>query len=154
MADKLLNQDFVDLLRAFAAADVRFLVVGAYALAVHGLPRATGDLDVWIDPTPANARRVYGALRDFGAPLENLREEDLTNPDLVFQMGVAPVRIDVLMSITGVAFDEAWERRTDAVFEGVRFPVIGLDELVRNKRACARPRDLVDLEILERQRQR
>jgi hypothetical protein len=154
MADKLLNQDFVDLLRAFAAADVRFLVVGAYALAVHGLPRATGDLDVWIDPTPANARRAYGALRDFGAPLENLREEDLTNPDLVFQMGVAPVRIDVLMSITGVAFDEAWERRTDAVFEGVRFPVIGLDELVRNKRACARPRDLVDLEILERQRQR
>jgi hypothetical protein len=154
MADKLLNQDFVDLLRAFAAADVRFLVVGAYALAVHGLPRATGDLDVWIDPTPANARRAYGALRDFGAPLENLREEDLTNPDLVFQMGVAPVRIDVLMSITGVAFDEAWERRTDAVFEGVRFPVIGLDELVRNKRACARPKDLVDLEILERQRQR
>jgi hypothetical protein len=154
MADKLLNQDFVDLLRAFAAADVRFLVVGAYALAVHGLPRATGDLDVWIDPTPANARRAYGALRDFGAPLENLREEDLTNPDLVFQMGVAPVRIDVLMSITGVAFDEAWKRRTDAVFEGVRFPVIGLDELVRNKRACARPRDLVDLEILERQRQR
>jgi hypothetical protein len=154
MADKLLNQDFVDLLRAFAAADVRFLVVGAYALALHGLPRATGDLDVWIDPTPANARRAYGALRDFGAPLENLLEEDLTNPDLVFQMGVAPVRIDVLMSITGVAFDEAWERRTDAVFEGVRFPVIGLDELVRNKRACARPRDLVDLEILERQSQR
>jgi hypothetical protein len=79
MADKLLHQDFVDLLRAFAAADVRFLVVGAYALALHGLPRATGDLDVWIDPTPANARRAYGALRDFGTPLANLREEDLTN---------------------------------------------------------------------------
>src|SRR5206468_12836581 len=133
MADKLLHQDFVDLLRAFAAADVRFLVVGAYALAVHGLPRATGDLDVWIDSTPANARRAYGALRNFGAPLVNLREEDLTNPDLVFQMGVAPVRIDVLMSISGVVFDEAWERRTEAIFEGVRFPVIGLDDLVRNK---------------------
>jgi hypothetical protein len=154
MADKLLHQDFVDLLRAFAAADVRFLVVGAYALAVHGLPRATGDLDVWIDPTPANARRAYGALRDFAAPLANLREEDLTNPDLVFQMGVAPVRIDVLMSISGVVFDEAWKRRTEAVFEGVRFPVIGLDDLVQNKRACARPKDLVDLEILERQRRR
>jgi uncharacterized nucleotidyltransferase DUF6036 len=154
MADKLLHQDFVDLLRAFAAADVRFLVVGAYALALHGLPRATGDLDVWIDPTPANARRAYGALRDFGTPLANLREEDLTNRDLVFQMGVAPVRIDVLMSISGVVFDEAWKRRTEAVFEGVRFPVIGLDDLVQNKRACGRPKDLVDLEILERQRRR
>jgi len=154
MADKLLHQDFVDLLRAFAAADVRFLVVGAYALALHGLPRATGDLDVWIDPTPANARRAYGALRDFGTPLANLREEDLTNRDLVFQMGVAPVRIDVLMSISGVVFDEAWERRTEAVFEGVRFPVIGLDDLIQNKRACGRPKDLVDLEILERQRRR
>jgi hypothetical protein len=154
MADKLLHQDFVDLLRAFAAADVRFLVVGAYALALHGLPRATGDLDVWIDPTPANARRAYGALRDFGAPLANLREEDLTNRDLVFQMGVAPVRIDVLMSISGVVFDEAWERRTETVFEGVRFPVIGLDDLIQNKRACGRPKDLVDLEILERQRRR
>src|SRR5207249_1975356 len=131
-----MNPDFVDLLRAFAAADVRFLVVGAYALAVHGLPRATGDLDVWIDPTAANARRAYGALGDFGAPLVNLREEDLTNPDLVFQMGVAPVRIDVLMGISGVVFDEAWERRTDAILEGVRFPVIGFDDLVQNKRAC------------------
>ena len=152
MADKLLHQDFVDLLRAFAAAEVRFLIVGAYALAVHGLPRATGDLDVWIDPTPANARRTYGALRDFGAPLANLREEDLTNRDLVFQMGIAPVRIDILMGISGVAFAEAWERRTEGVFEGVRFPVIGFDDMVRNKRALARPKDLIDLEILERQR--
>jgi len=154
MAQKLLPKDFVDLLRAFAAADVRFLVVGAYALALHGLPRATGDLDVWIDASADNASRAYSALRDFGAPLASLREEDLTDRGLVFQMGVPPLRIDILMGISGVEFAEAWNRRIEKRFEGVRFPVLGYDDLVRNKRASGRPKDLVDLEVLARQRRR
>ena len=92
--------DFRDLLRAFADHDVRFLIVGAYALAVLGRPRATGDLDVWVEATPDNARRAYEALRVFGAPLHNLTAEDLATPGIVFQIGLPPLRIDVWTEIT------------------------------------------------------
>ena len=100
--------DFVDLLRAFSAADVRFLVVGAYALAVHGRPRATGDLDVWVDATPGNAARVMRALAAFGAPMDAIAEDDLATPAITYQIGVAPRRIDVLTDLTGLTFDEVW----------------------------------------------
>src|SRR5947207_13867770 len=104
--------DFVELLQAFTANKVRFLIVGAYALALHGLPRFTRDLDVWVDPTPENATRVMAALRQFGAPMSGLAETDFAGPGTVFQMGVEPCRIDVLTQITGVGFEEAWESRT------------------------------------------
>src|SRR5260221_10458571 len=94
-----LAKDFRDLLRVFVAHDVRSLVVGAYALAVLGRPRATGDLDVWIDATPANARRTFTALREFGAPLHQLIVDDLAHPGVVFQIGLPPLRIDVLTVI-------------------------------------------------------
>jgi len=154
MADASRNQDFLDLLRAFVDADVRFLVVGAYALAVHGHPRGTGHLDVWIEATPENARRAYGALAAFGAPLHELTQADLVTPDVVFQIGVAPRRIDILTSISGVDFADAWPRRIEGVYGDVRFPVIGLDDLIANKRAAGRPQDLVDVEALERERRR
>ena len=102
-----MNQDFVDLLRAFIAADVSFLIVGAYALALHGRPRATGDLDVWIDPTPANATRVIQALTAFGAPLANVSEADFSRPGVTYQIGVVPGRIDLLTELTGLTFAEA-----------------------------------------------
>jgi hypothetical protein len=98
-------------LRAFAAADVRFLVVGAYALAHHGRPRATGDLDVWVDATPANAKRVMRGLAAFGAPLADATERDFCSPGVVFQIGVPPGRIDILTQLTGITFDEAWPDR-------------------------------------------
>lgn len=147
-----LNEDFLDLLRAFVDGDVRFLVVGAYALAIHGLPRATGDLDVWVDPTAENARKAFRALQSFGAPLHDLTEADLHAPDVIFQMGVEPRRIDILTRISGVSFDEAWPARIEGVFEGLRFPVIGRDQLAANKRAAGRPKDLVDLESLSRKK--
>src|SRR5262245_65310908 len=103
-----MNPDFVDLLRAFADADVRFMIVGAYALAVHGRPRATGDLDVWIDATPENASRVMKALAAFGAPLSEITEADFAHPGVVYQIGVAPGRIDILTELTGVTFEQAW----------------------------------------------
>jgi predicted nucleotidyltransferase len=145
-----LARDFVDLLRAFIDHEVRFLIVGAYALAVHGRPRATGDLDVWIDATPENARRAMNALRVFGAPLTELRESDLSTPGVVFQIGVEPLRIDILTSISGVTFAEAWPARVIAPFDGIEVPAIGRDHFLANKRATARPQDLVDLRKLER----
>lgn len=114
-----MNPDFVDLLRAFVAADVRFLVVGAYALAVHGRPRATGDLDLWVDPTPDNARRVMQALREFGAPVAEITEADFSRAGVTYQIGVEPGRID------------------------------GRQAFLRNKRATGRAKDLGDIEGLE-----
>ena len=100
-----MNQDFVDLLRAFSAHEVRYLVVGAYALGVHGRPRATGDLDVWVDATPANAARIMAALAAFGAPLAGVVAGDFSHPGIVFQMGLPPRRIDVLTALTALGFD-------------------------------------------------
>ena len=143
-----MNPDFVDLLRAFAAADVRFLVVGAYALAHHGRPRATGDLDVWVDATPANAARVVRALAAFGAPMAEVTERDFDHPGVVFQMGVPPGRIDILTTLTGLAFDEAWTGREAGAFGDLTVNFIGRDAFLRNKRATGRAKDLGDIEAL------
>lgn len=143
-----MNQDFVDLLRAFGASDVRFMVVGAYALGVHGRPRATGDLDVWIEATPANAVRVIQALAEFGAPLADVAVADFAQPGIVFQMGLPPGRIDVLTQITGVAFADAWPSRVRAAFGPVEVDVIGREAFIANKRATGRAKDLGDIEAL------
>ena len=143
-----MNQDFVDLLRAFVDHDVRFLVVGAYALGVHGRPRATGDLDVWIDATPPNAARVMVALAEFGAPLADITAADFARPGIVFQMGLPPGRIDVLTELTGVAFADAWPGRVRAPFGPVEVDVIGREAFISNKRATGRAKDLGDVESL------
>jgi hypothetical protein len=103
-----MNQDFRDLLAEFNARGVEYLVVGAHALAAHGHVRATKDLDVWVRPEPSNAGRVIAALVAFGAPLHDLTEADMASPGTIFQIGVAPIRIDVITSIDGVVFEEAW----------------------------------------------
>jgi len=144
------SPDFKDLLSAFNAQRVEYLVVGAYALAAHGHVRATGDLDVWIRPDAQNAKRVIQALRVFGAPLHDLEESDLTKPGTVFQIGVAPLRIDVLTSIDDVVFDEAWADRIAAKFLDQSVPVLSVKHLIKNKRAVGRAQDLADLEWLER----
>lgn len=144
-----MNRDFVEMLAALSAARAEYLVVGAYAVAVHGRPRATGDLDLWVDPTAANARRVWAALESFGAPLDQLRPSDLERHDLVFQIGVPPGRIDVLTGISGVAFAEAWVDRVTIRIESLDVPVLGREALLRNKRAAGRPRDLADIAELE-----
>ena len=144
-----MNPDFLDILSALSAEGADYLVVGAYAVAAHGAPRATGDLDVWVRPTPENAKRVMSALRRFGAPLHGLTEQDLSAPAVVFQMGVPPRRIDVLTAIDGVAFDEAWPHRTRVKEGALEVAVLGLGDLLRNKRAAGRPKDLADVERLE-----
>jgi len=144
-----MNPDFVDLLRAFVAAEVRFLVVGAYALALHGRPRATGDLDVWVEPTPENAARVIRALEAFGAPVAQITESDFARPGVVYQIGVPPGRVDILTDLTGLTFAEAWSGRLRRPFGEVEVDFIGRDAFLRNKRALGRAKDLGDIEGLE-----
>ena len=144
-----MNLDFAEMLSALSEAGAEFLIVGAHALAAHGIPRATGDLDIWVRPTAANARRVMQALASFGAPLGGLTIEDLTRPDTVFQIGVPPSRVDILTGVTGVQFDEAWPRRVALDLEGTEVPVIGWDDFIRNKRATGRPKDLADIDGVE-----
>jgi hypothetical protein len=141
-------KDARDLLRAFSDLDVRYLVVGAHALGYWGQPRATGDFDLFVEPTPANARRVLASLDEFGAPLFDLTLGDLSRPGVVFQMGVPPYRIDLTTQLTGVTFAEAWEGHATVEIEGLAIPIIGRDALIRNKRATGRPKDLLDLELL------
>src|SRR5690606_11188843 len=128
-----MNRDFVEMLAALRDAGAEYLVVGAHALAAHGRPRATGDLDLWVRPAQDNARRVYAALAAFGAPLDQLTVEDLTEPDLIYQVGVVPARIDILTGISGVEFAEAWAGRMTIRLGELEVPVIGREALIRNK---------------------
>lgn len=136
------------LLRAFSAREVRFLIVGAHALGYWAQPRATGDLDLFVDPSPENAARVFAALQDFGAPLADLRERDLATPGVVFQMGLPPYRIDLNTEQTGISFEEAWSERATLACAGLELPFIGRAAMIRNKRATGRPKDLLDLQLL------
>jgi hypothetical protein len=142
--------DFRDFLRELVQAKVKFLVVGAHALSVHGVPRATGDLDVLIQADPANAERVMEALVNFGAPIDSLgiRASDFARPDVVAQFGLPPYRIDVLTAISGVSFEEAWRDHVVAEIEGVGVPIIGRRAFIHNKRSTGRAKDLTDIESL------
>lgn len=146
----MLDPNYSDLLSEFLAHDVRFLVVGAYALGVHGSSRATMDFDVWVEPSPRNASRVVAALRKFGAPLHGVTERDLSVPGVGLHIGVPPIRIDVLTQIAGVGFDEAWSRRSRARFGSLECSVIGPEDMLINKRAAGRAKDLADAEALEK----
>ncbi|MHC4956590.1 MAG: hypothetical protein ACYTGZ_22350 [Planctomycetota bacterium] len=145
-----MSSDYRDLFAAFNARQVEFLVVGAHALAAHGLIRATKDLDVWVRPSAENAPRVFAALAEFGAPMFDLSEEDLCTPGVVFQVGVEPLRIVVLTRITAVEFEEAWATRLESEFEGEPVAVLSRELLIRNKTATGRTQDRADVEWLER----
>ena len=145
-----MNRDFEEMLAGLSAAGVDFMVIGAHAVAVYARPRATGDLDIWVRPTPDNAERVWAALAAFGAPLHELTREDLTADDLVFQIGLEPNRVDILTTIGGVDFEHAWPRRSTVQLWGLSVPVIGRDDLIICKRAAGRPQDLADVAELER----
>jgi hypothetical protein len=147
----LLPKDYSDMLSALNDAGVEYLIVGAYALAAHGNVRATGDIDIWVRPTPENAQRVWQALGAFRAPRRDLKPEDFCDPDVVYQIGIPPTRIDILTSIDGVTFDDAWPHRTETTLNGVKLNVLGPKELLFNKRAAGRPKDLADAAWLEEQ---
>jgi hypothetical protein len=142
------NPDFRDLFAELNAAGADFLVVGGYALAVHGHPRFTKDLDVWVRADAQNAQRVWAALDRFGAPLGTLTVQDLATPGIVFQMGLPPNRVDILTGIDGVAFAGAWEHKIEATYGDQPVRVIGLDDLILNKLASGRPQDVLDVQNL------
>lgn len=146
-----LNSDYSDLLRIFVAENVDFLLIGAHALALHGVARFSEDIDLWTRPTKENAHRVYAALTSFGAPMIDAEESDFARDDVVYQIGIAPIRIDILTSISGVEFDAAWERRIPATVDGVPIAIIGREDLIANKRATGRPKDVLDADALEAQ---
>jgi hypothetical protein len=145
----MLNPDYHDILSLFSEEKVEYLLVGAYALAAHGNPRATGDIDLWVNPTSENSARVHAALVKFGAPISDLDESEFSQPDLVLQIGEEPRRI--LTTITGVDdFDEAFLERLEAELEGLTVPVLSQRLMILNKRATGRPQDLADVAWLER----
>jgi hypothetical protein len=144
-----MKPDFRDMLSALSAEGAEFLVVDAFALGVHGYPRATGDIDLWVRPTPENASRVMRALRRFGAPLHDLTESDLATAGVVFQIGLPPTRIDIRTEISGVDFESAWAQRTPHAWGNLHVAVLGREDLIRNKRAAGRPKDLLDVMLLE-----
>ncbi len=141
--------DFKELLALFNAHDVEYMIVGGYALAFHGAPRFTGDLDLYVKPTPDNARRILNALREFGFESLELTPRDFQEPDKVIQLGVPPVRVDILTAISGVSWDQAEASQVEGTYGDVPVYFIGRDQLVANKRAAGRKRDLADLEALD-----
>ena len=143
------NSHFKDLLSALNACGAKYLVVGGYAVMLYTEPRYTKDLDIWIESSPDNAARVFRALAAFGAPLAGIHAEDFAVPDLIYQLGMPPTRVDILTSISGVAFEDAWPRRKAAVFGDIQTPFIGLGDLIANKRTTGRTTDLADCERLE-----
>ena len=145
----MLNPDYKDMLSALSEEKAEFLIVGAYALAVYGLPRATGDIDLFVGTDPENSKKVYQALKRFGAPLADIQPETFTQAGVIYQIGVVPSRIELLTSITGVSFQEAWNHRQSKHLEGLNLSVLSLDDLILNKSATGRPKDKVDLEWLK-----
>jgi len=148
----MLNPDFKDMLSCLKEERVEFLIVGAYALAAHGFPRATGDIDIWVRNSPGNAYRIMAALKKFGAPTSNITEEDFESPDMVVQIGVEPCRIDLLTRISGVEFDAAWENKISITVDDIEVYVLSKADLLKNKLATGRDKDQGDITWLEKNR--
>jgi hypothetical protein len=145
----LFNADYADMAAALLAAGAEFMLVGGFAVSIHGYPRTTFDIDFWVRPTPGNAPKVLAALRAFGSPLQGVGVSDFDHPDMVLQIGVAPRRIDILTSIDGVTWEEAAPRAVLKEIGGLSVPVLGIGDLIRNKRATGRPKDAADAAALE-----
>ncbi|MBI3987868.1 MAG: hypothetical protein HY343_13165 [Lentisphaerae bacterium] len=145
----MLNKDYKDILHALNGEKVKFLLIGAYALAAHGYPRATMDIDLWVMPSPDNADAVLRALERFGAPLQNLTKDDLLKDDTIFQIGMAPRRIDIITGASGLQFTKAFANSIAVDVDGIQVRIPSLDDLIANKRASGRTKDLADAEALE-----
>ncbi len=143
-----ISLDYKDLFRILNKHKVKYLVIGAYAVAFYTEPRFTKDLDIWVSNEKKNAHRIYKALINFGAPLSNVSEADFTNKKLIYQIGIAPIRIDILMGISGVKFESAWKNRKISRYGGISINILGIKELIRSKKATKREQDLLDVKKL------
>jgi hypothetical protein len=145
----LTSPDFRELLKIFEKHKIRYLVVGGYAVMKYSEPRFTKDIDVLIATDQDNANAVYSALKEFGAPLENLTSDDFTHKDYFYQMGRPPLRVDIMMSIPGIGFDEAWENREVVELDDLKILFISRSDLIRSKKASGRPQDMIDIDKLK-----
>lgn len=145
----MLNEDYKEMLQSLIDENVKFILVGAYALAAHGYPRATMDIDIWVMPSPENADAVLRALMKFGAPIHGLTSDDLQKPDTIFQIGVAPRRIDIITGASGLDFESAFANSIPTEIEGIKLNIPSLDDLICNKKASGRSKDIADAEALE-----
>lgn len=146
----MLNPDFRDILSCLKDEEVEFIVVGAYALAAHGLPRATGDIDIWVRNSPSNAPKIMRALMKFGAPISNLSEEEFTSPDMIIQLGIEPCRIDIMTGIDGIKFDEAWKNKVNITIDDLKIYILSKADLLKNKLATGRDKDHGDIAWLKK----
>ncbi len=142
------QQDFKELLELFNAHKVKYLIVGGYALAYHGAPRYTGDIDIFVKPEKENALRILKALNDFGFGSLGLKEDDFQNTNKVVQLGFPPVRVDIITSISGLSWDEAYKDHDKGIYGDIPVNYIGRDQYIINKKASGRKKDLADLEAL------
>jgi len=146
----MLNEDYRDMLQILLGNKVHFLVVGAYAMGAYGYPRATGDFDIWVEPSPENSKKVYSSLAKFGAPLTDISEQTFTEEGIVFQIGIAPRRIDIMTHIDGVRFKDADESKEVIEVESLPIPFISKNDLIKNKRSTGREKDRLDADYLSR----
>ena len=144
----MLNEDYREMLFLLLEEKVDFILVGAYALGVHGLPRATGDIDIWIKPDNSNSTKVYKSLLKFGAAVDQINEIEFANKGTIFQIGVIPRRIDLITQIDGVEYEEADKEKIFVDVEGLKIPVISIQKLIQNKLATGREKDKLDVAIL------
>ncbi len=144
-----LSRDFSEFIECLNESNVRYLVIGGYAVAHHGHPRYTKDLDVWLEMSPENSTRIIKALEKFGFATLGLRAEDFLEPDTIIQLGYEPQRIDLLTSAAGIDFATAWENQCLVEVEHLTIRVLGLPQLIKNKQAVGRPQDLADVDALE-----
>jgi hypothetical protein len=146
----MLNEDYRDALHILLSNEVRFLVVGAYALGAYGYPRATGDFDIWVDASIENSKKIYVSLAEFGARLADISEQTFAEKGIVFQIGIAPRRIDIITCIDGVDFREAYEKKEVIEVDGLNIPFLSKEDLIKNKRSTGREKDRLDAENLSR----
>ncbi|MCL2335612.1 MAG: hypothetical protein FWC57_06060 [Endomicrobia bacterium] len=146
----MLNKDYRDILSILNEEKVKFILVGAYAMAVHGYPRATMDIDIWIVADMKNADAVMKSLKRFGAPVQDVKTEDFQQDNLIFQIGVAPRRIDIITSVDGLDFKKAYKRSKIVNIDDIKIRVLSKADIIRNKSASGRTKDLADLEMLKK----
>jgi len=145
-----MDANYTDMLKCLNNAGVDYILVGGWAVNMYGYIRATVDLDIWILADRANAQRVYAALGEFGAPISEVKPEDFAEDGIIFQIGVAPCRIDIITRISGVTYTDATNRTVAKEIDGIPVKVISIDDLIANKKASGRTKDLADVEVLER----
>ena len=146
----MLNEDYKEMLQILLNNEVKFLIVGAYAMGAQGYPRATGDFDVWVEPSSENSKRVYKSLAEFSAPLEEINSETFTEKGIIFQIGIAPRRIDILTFIDGVEFDEAYLNKEEIEVGDIKIPFLSLEHLIKNKESTGREKDILDVKYLKK----